>query len=328
LIGANIPIVEALTALIDQVEKPKLERILRDIREKVNQGATLAEAMGDHSDVFSPLYINMVGAGEQSGSLVTVLQRLTDYTEAQVALRGKIVTALTYPALMGGVSGLIIIGLFVGVIPRIKRVFETMDTTLPALTRAVMAFSDFLIGQWYIPLAIAIAMVVAFRRWVGKPEGQTQWHGILLKMPVIGNVNRKVAVSRFCRTMSTLLDSGVPILTAVSIVKTVVGNDIIAMAIEKAGRNIAEGQSIAEPLKASGQFPPLVTHMINIGEKTGELEPMLSKVADAYDQEVERTLEGLTSILEPVMIVVMGGIVAIVALSILLPMLNMSAIAK
>jgi general secretion pathway protein F len=150
----------------------------------------------------------------------------------------------------------------------------------------------------------------------------------LLKAPVLGNVNRKVAVSRFCRTMSTLLDSGVPILTAVSIVKTVVGNDIIASAIEKAGVNIAEGQSIAQPLKESGQFPPLVTHMINIGEKTGEIEPMLGKVADAYDQEVERTLEGLTSILEPVMIVVMGGIVAIVALSILLPMLNMSAIAK
>jgi general secretion pathway protein F len=328
LVGANIPIVEALTALVDQVEKPKLERILRDIRERVNQGATLAEAMGDHKEVFSPLYINMVGAGEQSGSLETVLQRLTDYTEAQVALRGKIITALTYPALMGGVSGLIIIGLFVGVIPRIKRVFENMDTALPALTRAVMAISDFFIGQWYIPVVLSVALVVAFRKWVGTDEGRTQWHAILLKAPVLGNVNRKVAVSRFCRTMSTLLDSGVPILTAVSIVKTVVGNDIIASAIEKAGVNIAEGQSIAQPLKESGQFPPLVTHMINIGEKTGEIEPMLGKVADAYDQEVERTLEGLTSILEPVMIVVMGGIVAIVALSILLPMLNMSAIAK
>lgn len=328
LVGANIPIVEALTALIDQVEKPKLERILRDIREKVNQGATLAEALGDHGDVFPPLYVNMVGAGEQSGALETVLQRLTDYTESQVALQGKIITALTYPALMGGVSGLIIIGLFVGVIPRIKRVFENMDTALPALTQAVMAISDFFIGQWYIPLIVVIAMVVTFRRWVGTEKGQTQWHAFLLKTPVLGNVNRKVAVSRFCRTMSTLLDSGVPILTAVSIVKTVVGNDIIAAAIASAGKNIAEGQSIAQPLKESGQFPPLVTHMINIGEKTGELEPMLGKVADAYDQEVERTLEGLTSILEPVMIVVMGGIVAVVALSILLPMLNMSAIAK
>ena len=328
LVGANIPIVEALTALIDQVEKPKLERILRDIREKVNQGATLAEALKDHGDVFPPLYVNMVGAGEQSGALETVLRRLTDYTETQVALRGKIVTALTYPVLMGGVSGLIIIGLFVGVIPRIKRVFDSMDTALPTITQVVIAISDFFIGQWYIPLFLSIAFVVAFRHWVKTENGRTQWHSLLLKAPILGNVNRKVAVSRFCRTMSTLLDSGVPILTAVAIVKTVVGNDIIAAAISGAGQNIAEGQSIAKPLKESGQFPPLVTHMINIGEKTGELEPMLGKVADAYDQEVERTLEGLTSILEPVMIVVMGGIVAVVALSILLPMLNMSAIAK
>ena len=328
LVGANIPIVEALTALIDQVEKPKLERILRDLREKVNQGATLAEALRDHGDVFPPLYVNMVGAGEQSGALETVLQRLTDYTEAQVALRGKIVTALTYPALMGGVSGLIIIGLFVGVIPRIKRVFDSMDTALPTITQVVIAISDFFIGSWYIPLLLTIASVFAFRRWVATDAGRTKWHSILLRTPILGTVNRKVAVSRFCRTMSTLLDSGVPILTAVGIVKTVVGNDIIAAAISGAGKNIAEGQSIAEPLKASGQFPPLVTHMITIGEKTGELEPMLGKVADAYDQEVERTLEGLTSILEPVMIVVMGGIVAVVALSILLPMLNMSAIAR
>jgi general secretion pathway protein F len=328
LVGAGIPIVESLTALIDQVEKPKLERILRDVREKVNQGATLAEALGDHTDVFSPLYINMVGAGEQSGSLETVLRRLTEYTENQVALRGRVVTALTYPALMGGVSGLIIIGLFVGVIPRIRRVFDSMDTALPALTQFVMAISDFLLAYWLVLIILGAAGLVWFRHWIKTPEGQTKWHGILLKLPVLGNVTRKIAVSRFCRTMSTLLDSGVPILTAIAIVKTVVGNDIIAEAIASAGRNIAEGQSIAAPLKESGQFPPLVTHMINIGEKTGELEPMLGKVADAYDQEVERTLEGLTSILEPVMIVVMGGIVAVVALSILLPMLNMSAIAK
>ena len=328
LVGANIPIVEALTALIEQVEKPKLERILRDIREKVNQGATLAEALKDHGEVFPPLYVNMVGAGEQSGALETVLQRLTDYTESQVALRGKIVTALTYPALMGGVSGLIIIGLFVGVIPRIKRVFDSMDTALPTITQVVIAISDFFIGRWYVPLFLTIVFILAFRHWVRTEQGRTKWHSLLLKAPILGNVNRKVAVSRFCRTMSTLLDSGVPILTAVAIVKTVVGNDIIAEAIAGAGQNIAEGQSIAKPLKESGQFPPLVTHMINIGEKTGELEPMLGKVADAYDQEVERTLEGLTSILEPVMIVVMGGIVAVVALSILLPMLNMSAIAK
>jgi general secretion pathway protein F len=328
LVGAGIPIVEALTALIDQVEKPKLEKMLRDIREKVNQGATLADAMRDHPSAFPPLYVNMVGAGEQSGSLETVLRRLTVYTEKQVALRGQIVTALTYPALMGAVSGLIIIGLFVGIIPKIRRVFDSMDAALPAITLAVMWISDFFLYRWYILLFLIVAAVFGFRKWVRTEAGRHRWHRILLTFPIIGNVNRKVAVSRFCRTMSTLLDSGVPILTAVSIVKTIVGNDIIAEAIGEAGRNISEGQSIAAPLKASGQFPPLVTHMINIGEKTGEIEPMLAKVADSYDQEVERTLTGLTSIIEPILIVVMGGIVAIVALAILLPMLGMSSMGK
>jgi general secretion pathway protein F len=328
LVGAGIPIVESLTALIDQVEKPKLEKVLRDIREKVNQGATLAEALREHGDVFPPLYVNMVGAGEHSGALETVLNRLTDYTESQVALRGKIVTALTYPALMGGVSGLIIIGLFVGVIPRIRRIFESMDAALPTITQIVIAISDFLLNYWLLLPFIFLAMALGFRSWVKTEKGRYSWHSFLLRVPILGAVNRKVAVSRFCRTLSTLLDSGVPILTAVGIVKTVVGNDVIAAAVAAAGVNISEGQSIAQPLKDSGQFPPLVTHMVNIGERTGELEPMLGKVADAYDQEVERTLESLTSILEPLMIVVMGGIVAIVALSILLPMLNMSAVVK
>jgi len=328
LVGAGIPIVEALTALIDQVEKPKLESVLRDIRERVNQGATLADAMRAHSEVFPDLYTNMVGAGETSGALEVVLQRLTEYTEAQVRLQGKVVSALTYPALMGAVSGLIIIGLFVGVIPRIKRIFESFDSTLPLITRVVMGISDFFLGYWLLLIILGIVGIFGFSRWVRTETGRRRWHTLLLRLPILGKVNRKVAVSRFCRTMSTLLDSGVPILTALGIVKTVVGNEIIADAVASASINISEGQSVAEPLKTSGQFPPLVTHMIAIGEKTGELEPMLGKVADAYDLEVERTLDALTSILEPVMIVVMGGVVAVVALSILLPMLNMSAIAK
>ncbi len=328
LVGAGIPIVEALTALIEQIEKPKMESTLRDIRERVNQGATLADAMRAHGDVFPDLYTNMVGAGETSGALEIVLTRLTEYTEAQVRMKGKLVTALTYPALMGAVSSLIIIGLFVGVIPRIKSIFDSFGATLPLITRIVMSISDFMINQWYVLLAGLIAGAWGFYYWVRTEAGRRRWHGWMLSWPILGNVNRKVAVSRFCRTMSTLLDSGVPILTALGIVKTVVGNDIIADAVKAASINISEGQSVAMPLKESGQFPPIVVHMIAIGEKTGELEPMLAKVADSYDQEVERTLEALTSILEPVMIVVMGGIVAIVAISILLPMLTMSSIAN
>ncbi len=326
LVGAGVPMVEALTALIEQTEHPQLHLVLVEVREKVNQGDTLADAMKGYPRIFSPLFVNMVRAGEQSGALEVVLKRLTEYTEAQVRLRGKLRQALGYPVLMGLISFGIVIGLFVGVIPRIKRIFDSFGEGLPLITRIVLAISDFIVGYWWALGILAAGAVFALVRWVRTPRGRHRWHKAMLTVPIFGRINRLVAVSRFCRTMSTLLDSGVPILTAVTIVKSVVGNDIIADAVEGAGKNIREGESIARPLKASGQFPPLVTHMIAIGERTGELEPMLGKVADAYDQQVENTVGTLTSLLEPLLIVTMGGVVVIVALSVLLPMLNMTAI--
>ncbi len=328
LVGSGIPMVEALSALVDQVENPLLKRVLVEIRQDVNEGDPLARAMRKHPKVFSSLYINMVGAGEQSGALDIVLRRLTDYTESQVKLQGKVTSAMMYPLLMGGVSALIVLGLFVGVIPRIRRIFDSFNAGLPLITRVMLAISDFLASYWWLVGLMIGGGAYAALRWVRTPVGRKKWHRWKLTMPIFGKVNRLVAVSRFCRTLSTLLDSGVPILTAVGIVKNVVENDILAEAIENAGRNIREGQSIAGPLKESGEFPPLVTHMIAIGEKTGELEPMLGKVSDSYDQEVENMLGAMTSLLEPILILTMGGVVAIVALSILLPMLNLSAIAR
>lgn len=328
LVGSGIPMVEALSALVDQVENPLLKRVLVEIRQDVNEGDQLARAMRKHPKVFSSLYINMVGAGEQSGALDIVLRRLTDYTESQVKLQGKVTSAMMYPLLMGGVSALIVIGLFVGVIPRIRRIFDSFNAGLPLITRVMLGISDFLASYWWLVGLLIGGMVYGAWRWVRTPQGRKKWHRWKLTMPIFGKVNRLVAVSRFCRTLSTLLDSGVPILTAVGIVKNVVENDILAEAIENAGKNIREGQSIAGPLKESGEFPPLVTHMIAIGEKTGELEPMLGKVSDSYDQQVENMLGAMTSLLEPILILTMGGVVAIVALSILLPMLNLSAIAR
>jgi len=328
LVSAGIPMVEALSALIDQVENAALKLVLVEIREDVNQGEGLAKSMKKHPKVFDHLYVNMVAAGEQSGALDIVLQRLTDYTENSVKLRGKVTSALMYPVLMGGVSVLIVAGLFIGVIPRIRRIFESFGEGLPPLTQLVLGISDFIQGYWWLIIVVGIGTAFGLRRWVRTEKGRRTWHRWKITMPLFGRVNRLVAVSRFCRTLSTLLDSGVPILTAVSIVKNVVENDILAEAIANAGKNIREGQSIAGPLKESGEFPPLVTHMIAIGEKTGDLEPMLGKVADSYDQQVENTLAGLTSLLEPILILTMGGGVAIVALSILQPMLNLSAIAR
>ena len=324
LIGANIPMVEALSAIQEQCEKDKLKVILADVRETVNQGGSLADAMESHPKVFSDLYVNMVRAGEASGSLDLVLQRLASYMESQVKLRGKLTGAMIYPILMSVVGGAIVMGLFVFVIPRIRRVLESFGQTLPAITRITLGFSELVLGWWWALGLLGFGGYTLFRRWKATKEGRFKWHSFLLKAPVLGSIVRRVAVTRFCQTLSTLLDSGVPILTAIGIVERVVQNDVLAKAVREAAENISEGDSIAAPLRQSGEFPPLVTHMIAIGERTGELESMLGKVADSYESQLESTLEGLTSLLEPLLILVMGGVVGFIAMAIMLPMLNMS----
>lgn len=256
LVAAAIPMVEALGALIDQSENPKLKAILTDVREKVNEGSSLARALRAHPEIFSDLFVNMVDAGEHSGALDVVLQRLTTYTESAVALRGKLIAALTYPILMMGVSTALVLGLFGFVVPKLKRIFDSFDTTLPLITRVIFGLSNAITGYWWLLLMIAAAVAYGLRRWLRTDSGRRWLHKQMLRMPIFGPLNRRVAVSRFCRTLGTLLTSGVPILTALGIVKTVVDNVVIAEAVEAAGRNIAEGQSIAVPLRASGEFPP------------------------------------------------------------------------
>lgn len=328
LVGAGIPMVEALSAMIDQVENPKLRVVLAEVRDKVNEGSTLAQAMRDHKNIFSDLYVNMVRAGETSGALDVVLLRLAEYTESQVKLQGKLISAMIYPVLMTLVGLGIVLGLFVFVIPKIRRVFDTFGESLPFITRALLGVSDVVVGYWWGFFLLAAGAAYFFRRWVTTPEGRFKFDGYMLQIPIFGRLNRLVAVSRCCRTMSTLLNSGVPILSAMGIVATVVNNKVIEKAVVEASKNVTEGESLAGPLKASGQFPPIVTHMIAIGERTGELESMLGKVADAYDSEVDNMVGALTSLLEPVLILAMGGIVAFVAIAIMLPMMNMSAIAR
>jgi len=326
LLAASVPMIESLSAVIDQCDKEKLKVVLTDLREKVNQGIALADAMQAHPKVFSNLYVNMVRAGEASGSLEIVFQRLADYTEKQVRMKSQITSAMIYPVLMTLVGGLIVVGLFVFVIPKIRRILESMGKTLPAITKLVLGLSDFFLAYWWVLLVLFIVAVWRFRVWKSTPEGRYKYHALLLKMPVFGPIVRQVAVARFCRTLSTLLDSGVPILTAIGIVEKVVDNEVLAKTIREAANNISEGESIAEPLRQSGEFPALVTHMIAIGERTGELEPMLARVADSYDQQLENTLQGLTSLLEPLLILFMGGVVAMIAVAILLPMLDMSSL--
>ena len=328
LINAGIPMIEALTAMIDQVENETARVVLAEVRDKVNEGDSLGKAMEGYPHIFNDLYVNMVKAGEQSGALDVVLNRLTEYTEASVKLKGKIVSAMIYPVLMSLVGLGIVIGLFVFVIPKIRRVFDSFGADLPFITEFLLSISDFVSGWWWAILIVIGGAAFFFRRWKNKSvENQEKLDRLLLRLPLFGRINRIVAVSRFCRTMATLLSSGVPILTAMNIVSTVVQNKVMERAIQDAAKNVTEGQSLAVPLKSSGHFPPMVTHMIAIGEKTGDLEPMLDKVADAYETEVDNTVNALTSLLEPILIIGMGGVVAFVALAILLPMLNISNLA-
>jgi general secretion pathway protein F len=327
LVHAGIPLVESLTALVEQADHERLKRVLGDVKQRVNEGSTLADAMGAHPRVFSTLYVNMIRAGETSGALEVVLVRLADFTESQARLRSKIIGTMAYPAIMLVVASLVLGILFTVVVPKILKIFEDTRATLPWMTRALIAFSTFVSGWWWALLALAALGIWAFLRWKRTPAGRMRWHRAVLRLPVFGRLVRLVAIGRFARTLSTLLKSGVPLLTAMDIVRNVVGNERLAQVIDQSRDAIREGESIAAPLKRSGEFPPLVHHMVAVGERSGALEEMLGNVADAYEDQVETTIGALTSLLEPIMIVAMGAVVAFIVFSVLMPILQINTIA-
>jgi general secretion pathway protein F len=324
LIGAGIPLVEALTALTDQIEHPRLKRIMGVVKQKVNEGSSLAAALGENPKVFGDLYVNMIRAGESSGALDVVLVRLADFTESQAQLRNKIIGAMLYPAIMV-VVGVAIVGiLFAVVIPKVTKIFEDMNVTLPWTTRFLIAISTIVRDDWYLLLIGFPLAIYGLRRWLKTPKGTAFWDRTQLKLPVLGDLIRMLAISRFAKTLSTLLASGVPLLTAMEIVRNIVTNSLLSSVIDNARDAIREGESIAAPLKRSGQFPPLVYHMIAIGERSGQLEEMLQNVAKSYEAQVDMRISALTSLLEPVMIVLMGGGVAFIVFSILMPIMQLN----
>jgi general secretion pathway protein F len=328
LIGASVPMAEALTALIDQSEKNKLKVALSEIKEKVSEGSSLADAMKEHPSIFDDLYVQMIRAGEKAGALDKVLQRLSVFAEGSVELQGKVFSAMAYPVLMIFVGLGMLFGIFWSVVPQMRAVFASFggEDQLPYITRGVFFFGDILTSWWaLVPLVLFVGAVMGFLAWKRSERGALRWDRLKLRAPIFGALNRRIAVSRFCRTLSTLLVSGVPIVSALQITKDVVGNLVLAEAIDSAAVNIQKGQSIAGPLKASGHFPPLVTHMIAIGERTNEMEAMLTNVADAYDSEVEAAISAMTAMLGPVMILVLGGVIGMVAIGLLLPMANISS---
>jgi len=324
LVGAGIPVVGALTSLSKQTESPVLQRAVTQVREKVNEGSSLASAMKEHPKVFNSLYVNMIESGEQSGTLHIVLERLADFTENQLAMSQKLRGALSYPVMMGIVLIGIVGYMVTFVIPQVASIFQGMHKSLPGVTVFLLSLSSFVKGYWWLLMLVFGGSFYGFRRWKSTEKGRKQYDAFLLRIPKIGGLIRKIAISRFARTLGTMLSSGVPIITAMDIVKNVVQNEIIKKAVEESKENIREGESIARPLERSEVFPPMVIHMIEVGEQTGELENMLDRISISYDNEVEAAVNGLTSLLEPILILAMAGLVGFAVIAILLPIMDMT----
>jgi general secretion pathway protein F len=329
LLGAGIPLVQSLSVLVNQTKNPLLRKTLAQIREQITEGKSLTESMSDFPRIFPPFYLNMVRAGEASGTINLVLERLADFSENQQALFNKIRSALAYPVIMFFIGSAVIFLLMTFVVPKITGIFAEMHQTLPAITIILIAVSNFLKSFWWLLLLLLVAAISVFKYLVaGTTTGRHMWDSFRLKAPVWGSVNRKIAIARFSRTLATLLQSGVPLLTAMDIVRNVVNNVLIGEAVDIARKEVEEGQGLSGPLAQSGIFPPMVIEMVAVGEQSGTLEKMLNRVATAYETETQSDIMVMTSLLEPVMILVMGLLVGFIVISILLPIFEMNQLVR
>ena len=323
LVGAGLPLVSALSALSDQTETPALRRIIIDVKEKVEEGSALAKAFSNFPKAFPKLYINMVAAGEASGTLDTVLDNLADYLEAQLELRREVQSALFYPILMLIFCILVVMALVTFVVPNIVEIFIKQGSTLPLPTRILILISNFLVSYWWT-LFIALFLVVwCARLYYSQPNGRSRIDRILLRLPLFGSIYCKIITARVSRTLGTLLNSGVNLLTALDIVKNMANNIHVSAALEEAKEGVREGRSLAKELSKSKIFPNMLCHMIAVGESSGKLESMLVKAGKSYERDVNAALSGLTSLIEPIMIIGLGGIVFSIVISILLPMVDL-----
>jgi len=325
LLSSGLPLMDALSVLVEQEETASLKAAISTVRDSVREGASLADALKENPKVFSQLYINMVSSGEASGTLEITLDRLADFLDEQVRFRGKFSAALAYPAFMTAIGICMLFFIFSFVMPRVVGMFEDMKQQLPLITLILLGTVRFLSSFWWAILIAIAGTVYYVRRYMRTPAGKEKIDVRLLKLPVFGTLIRMVAISRFTRTLGTLLQNGVPALTALDIVKSVVGNTVLANAIQKARENVREGEPIADPLRRSGLFPPMVVQMVAVGEKSGELEKMLLKISDSFDRTVETRITGLMALLEPIIILVMGLVIGFIVIAIMLPMLQMSS---
>jgi general secretion pathway protein F len=323
LVRANIPLVDALAAVQEQTDFLAVKKVMTQVKNAVNEGSSLAKAVALHPNMFDTMSINMINAGESSGTLNLVLGRLADLKEGQMRLSGKVRGALGYPLFLLTFCFALVIFLFVVIIPKLTSVFKSMNRPMPALTQVIMQISAFLVDWWWMILIMIGTAAFFFWGFIRSPAGRPKWDRFKLNAPLIGEVLRLTAATRFATTMATLLSAGVPILGCMEIAKNVVAITPVADAIKEAMGFVTEGQSIAEPLKRSGQFPSLMIHMISIGEKTGELPNMLQNIGNVYEEQVNQKIESMTSLLQPLVLVFMGLIVGVVVFAVFMPLLDM-----
>jgi type IV pilus assembly protein PilC len=321
--SAGLPLVQCLDILSAQTESKILSRALQQVSSDIQGGNSLADSLGKHPHIFSQLYCNMVAAGEASGNLDVILVRLAEYQESSYALRRKIKGAMTYPAILAIIATGVVIVMLSFVVPTFASMFTEMGGTLPLPTRIVMGLSNFLRGNFIIIIIAIVAAIIGFTSYYKTEKGRYNLDNLKLHSPVIGNLERKSAVSRFSQTLSTLLSSGVTIIEALSVTAKTAGNAVLEKGLMRTLEKITGGLTIAEPLKETGVFPPMVIHMIAVGEKTGDLSGMLTKIAQFYEEEVDAAVEALTSIIEPIMIVVMGILIGGILFAMYMPMFDL-----
>ncbi|MBI5596292.1 MAG: type II secretion system F family protein [Elusimicrobia bacterium] len=328
LVSAGVPIVQSLTILEEQQENPTFRKILGEVRLDIEAGLSISDALKKHPEAFPEIYTAMIKAGELGGILDTILERLSGFLESAEALRAKVKSAMMYPAIVLSICALVTVFLMVFVIPTFKTIFESFGKELPMPTQILIDISDVMKRYWYVIVGSPFAAKKAFERFYKTPAGQKMVDEKVLKAPVFGILLKKVAVAKFTRTLGTLIKSGVPIMQGLETVAATAGNKIIEEAVLTARESIREGGRLADPLKKSGIFPAMVTQMIGVGEETGALDQMLTKIADFYDQEVDTAVKGLTSMIEPLVIVVMGIIIGSIVVAMFLPMFQLGSMVE
>ena len=324
LLGAGIPLVASLDALMEQTTNAPLKKIIAQIKESVNEGNSLTHSLSLHPKLFSNIYINMVRAGEASGSLDVVLDRLAEFGEHQQALKSRFKAALVYPIFMAIIGSAVLFFLVSFVVPNITNVFTEMKQVLPLPTIILIWLSDFMRSFWWALFLAIVVCIMGIRKAIKTPKGQYFWDGMKLRLPILGPLNRMIALSGFGRTLGSLLQSGVPLITSLQIVRNIVNNVLIGDVIDDAMEDIQAGKSLNLALSRSRWFPPVFLQMVAVGEQSGDLEAMLNKIAEAYEREVETRIAGMTAMIEPIMILAMAVVVGFIVISILLPIFEMN----